>query len=245
MTQLFRDMRLYGHVSVFLLAVTVLGIDAYLAGIFLPHLHPDFTIFALIVPSLTIVAFLILNSWSRPLMEAIVFFILGVLWLTMGAWSADILGNTQCDTLGGQRTPTKSGSISAKAICYEMKVIEAFSWMSFCLFTIFLWILITLTARAKAFGRYGAWFEPIFELPWFGQYPGGEGSVGSPGSRYNYAYPAASPMGGYPGHAYPTNPQMVNGGYVVSQQPGHSVVIQPQHGGPPVVTQVPGMVQSV
>ncbi|EKM59067.1 uncharacterized protein PHACADRAFT_249255 [Phanerochaete carnosa HHB-10118-sp] len=240
MTQLFRDMRLYGHVFVFLLAVTVLGIDAYLASIFLPNLHPDFTIFALVVPSLTILIFFILNSWSRPIMEAIATFILGVLWLTMGAWSTDILGNIQCDTLGGQRTPTKSGSISAKSYCYEMKVIEAFSWMNFCLFTIFLWILITLTSRAKAFGRYGAWYEPIFELPWFGQYPGNES--GGPPGRYNYAYPAGSPA--YPGHAYPTNPQMSNGGYVVSQQPGHSVVIQPQHGGPPVVTQVPGIVQS-
>lgn len=37
---------------------------------------------------------------------------------------------------------------------------------------IFLWILITLTTRAQAMGRQYAWSEPIFELPWFGQYPG-------------------------------------------------------------------------
>lgn len=43
---------------------------------------------------------------------------------------------------------------------------------------------------------------------------------------------------------YPAQPQMVNGGYVVSQQPGHSVVIQPSAHGPPMVTQVPGMVNS-
>lgn len=65
---------------------------------------------------------------------------------------------------------------------------------------------------------------------------------GTPG-RYNYAYPAGAPMG-YQMPAYP-QPQMMNGGNVVMQQPGHSVVIQPQHGGPPMVTQVPGVVQSV
>lgn len=244
MTQLFRDMRLYGHTSVFLLAVTVLGIDAYLASVFLPDLHEDFTIFALVVPSLTILAFLLLNAWSQPIYEAIALFILGVLWLAMGAWSADIIGNVQCDGLGGKRTPTKSGTISAKSYCYEMKVIEAFSWMNFCLFAIFLWILITLASRAKVFGRYGAWFEPIWELPWFGQYPGMEENGGMSPGRYNYAYPAGSPMQ-YPAQAFPVQPQMVNGGYVVSQQPGHSLVIQPQHGRPPVVTQVPGVVQSV
>jgi hypothetical protein len=66
------------------------------------------------------------------------------------------------------------------------------------------------------------------------------GHHGSPG-RYQYAYPAGSPM------SYPTmQPHMVNGGYVVPQQPGHSVVIQPSaHGGAPMITQVPGHVQSM
>lgn len=109
-------------------------------------------------------------------------------------------------------------------------------------------MLVTLTARAKAFGRYGAWFEPVWELPWFGQYPGGfEEGAGSPG-RYGYAYPAGAPMGypggGMPMQPYSAQPQLVNGGYMVSQQPGHSVVIQPSAHGPPVVTQVPGMVSS-
>ncbi|GJE84023.1 hypothetical protein PsYK624_000970 [Phanerochaete sordida] len=236
-------MRMYGHAAVFVLAVVVLGIDAYLANIFLPDLHEDFTIFGLIVPSLTILACFLLNAWSLPIVEFATLFVLGVLWLAMGAWSVDIIGNVQCDGLGGQRTATKTGTISAKAYCYEMKVIEAFSWMSFCLFAIFLWILITLTSRAKAFGRYGAWFEPIWELPWFQQYPGADEGGASPG-RYHYAYPAGSPMQ-YPGQMhYPVQQQVVNGGYVVSQQPGHSVVIQPQHGRPPVVTQVPGVVQS-
>ncbi|THG95810.1 hypothetical protein EW026_g5916 [Hermanssonia centrifuga] len=129
-----------------------------------------------------------------------------------------------------------------------MRVIEAFSWMLFALFVIFLWIVITLTSRAQAMGRPYAWSEPIFELPWFGQYPGmPESGYGSPGQHY--AYPAGSPQMGYPGfqpgmqQGY--QPGMVNGGYVVSQQPGHSVVIQPGRGGQaPTITQVPGMVTS-
>lgn len=251
MTQLFRDMRIAGHVVVVLFAITVLGIDAYFASIFLPNLHKDFVIFALVVPSLTILTFLILNQWSQPIVEGSCIFVLGVLWLAMGAWSADIIGNVQCDAIASSsRMATKSGTVSNKAYCYEMKVIEAFSWMNFVLLAIFLWILITLTSRAKVFGRYRAWFEPILELPWFGQYPGGYEDQGSQG-RYSYAYPAGSPMQ-YPGGMmpgmqqpqYPMQPQMVNGGYVVSQQPGHSVVIQPNAHGPPMVTQVPGMVTS-
>lgn len=246
---------MYGHVVVVLFAVTVLGIDAYLASIFLPNLHRDFTIFALVVTSLTILTFLVLNQWSQPITEFVCMFVLAVLWLGMGAWSADIIGNVQCDAIeSSSRTQTKSGSVSSKAYCYEMKVIEAFSWMNFVLLAVFIWILIALTSRAKVFGRYRAWFEPVWELPWFGQYPGGMEQIdGSPG-RYNYAYPAGSPMG-YPGgmpmqqpfpqQPFSQQPQLVNGGYLVSQQPGHSVVIQPNAHGAPMVTQVPGMVTSV
>lgn len=118
---------------------------------------------------------------------------------------------------------------------------------------IFLWILITLTTRAQAMGRQYAWSEPIFELPWFGQYPGmpanmyGQGA-GMPGMPWQggYAYPGYPSPGPYtPGPMPQMAPQMVNGGYVVSQQPGHSVVIQPNSRGQhPTITQVPGMVTS-
>ena len=93
---------------------------------------------------------------------------------------------------------------------------------------IFLWILITLTTRAQAMGRIYAWTEPIFELPWFGQYPGWPGSYYA--ANQGYAYPA-----GYPQPMYPqTN------GNVIQQQPGYSVVIRPGQS----VTQVPGVVAS-
>lgn len=248
MTQLFTSLRTYGFVAILLLSATVLGLAAYLASVFLPNLHQDFTIFAIIIPSLTIISFLVILSWSQPRFDVVFLFVLGVLWLTMGAWSADILGGTQCDALGGQKVPTKDGSISAKSYCYEMRVIEAFSWMLFSLFVIFLWILISLTTRAQALGRPYAWSEPIVELPWFGQWPGwSEGENGG-----GYAYPAGS----YPGTPYRGGGQMpmgyggqpatvMSGGYVVQQNPGHSVVIQPgANGQAPVITQVPGIVSS-
>ncbi|KAI0921853.1 hypothetical protein AcW1_004284 [Taiwanofungus camphoratus] len=154
----------------------------------------------------------------------------------MAAWTTDIMGSTQCDALGGETTPTKNGNISTKSWCYEMKVIEAFSWMIFCLFAIFLWILIALTSRARVLGHPFAWAEPIFELPWFGELPGWPGPYGNAAVGGQMPYP----MGVYPngGMGY------ANGGYVVQQNPGHSVVIQQGAGGP-TITQVPGSVSSV
>ncbi|KAI0081813.1 hypothetical protein K474DRAFT_1613063 [Panus rudis PR-1116 ss-1] len=228
MTQLFRDMRTYGFVTILLLSATVLGIAAYFGSIFLPNLHRDFTIFAIVVPSLTILLFITILSWSQPRVDAIVLFVLGVLWLAMGAWSADIMGSTQCDALTNQTVPTKGGTVSARAYCYEMRVVEAFSWMNFCLFAIFFWILLALTTRSKTLGRPFAWSEPIVELPWFGEWPGWPAD-----SRYPGAY------GGYPTVA-PGGAVYGPGGYVIQQAPGHQVMIQPGvNGAPPTVTQVP------
>ncbi|PCH41207.1 hypothetical protein WOLCODRAFT_89104 [Wolfiporia cocos MD-104 SS10] len=242
MTQLFKEMRLYGfgeysptgpsylradHCDFTSYDPLAVNYSARHCRIFGQH---DFGIFSLIVPSLTILIFLIIIGWSAPRTEAIALFILGVLWLAMGAWSTDIIGNTQCDALGNARIATKNGTMSSKSYCYLMKVIEAFSWMTFCLYAIFLWILIALTSRARAFGRPLAWAEPIFELPWFGELPGWPYS-GAPGM-----YPAGAYAQGMP---YP--PQLVNGQYLVQQMPGHSVMIQPGAvGGMPAVTQVPG-----
>ncbi|GBE79457.1 hypothetical protein SCP_0206570 [Sparassis crispa] len=222
-------MRLYGFITIILLAATVLGLSAYLGSILLPNYQHDFGIFAIFVPSFTILIFLLIITWSSPRTEAFCLFILGALWLAMGAWTTDITGNVQCDALGNQRTSTSKGTMSAKSYCYEMKVIEAFSWMIFCLYAIFLWILISLTTRARVLGRPFAWAEPIFELPWFGELPGW------PAGGYGNI-----PLGGYGYPMAPYPPQMVNGGYVVQQNPGHSVVIQQGAGQMPTITQIPG-----
>jgi len=142
-----------------------------------------------------------------------------------------------------------------------MKTVEAFSWISMALFTISAILLIALTTRAHALGRPFIWQEPISEIPWFGEYPGQEyDEEGRPVFNPRYYQPAmyqAGSPGAGPGQGYPypgmssmgmpvsQQPMVLpnNGGYVVQQQPGHSIVIQPNANGQPTVTQIPGIVQ--
>jgi len=225
MTVRFGNNRLIFYVIVFILSGTVLGLAAHFANIFLPSLHKDFSIFSLVVPSFTIFIFLLTLQWAQPRSEAIVLFVLWTLWLAMGAWSTDIIGNVQCDSLGGTRTATKSGDTNAQPICYEMKVIQAFSWMLFVLFTLAGITLAALVNQAEKYGRHNMWAEPIRELPWFGEAPG----------FYNTSGPQY-PQTAYSQYQYP----MQGGNGQVMQLPGHQVIIQPGiNGQPPMVTQVP------
>jgi len=243
MTVLFRDLRCYGFVAVMLLSATVLGISAYFASIFLPDLHHDFTIYALIPPSWTIFIFLVLLISSTPRADAIFLFISDILWLTLASWSTDSIGYTQCDALGNTRTSTKHGTISARSYCDLSKVIEAFSWATFCLLTLYFIFVVTLASRSVAMGRPDIWRENIIELPWFGQAPG------YPGVPYS-AYPSQYGSRGYPGQYPQYQQQQYQAGYPTTyggsgfvQQPGHSLVIQPgANGGAPTVQQVPTMV---
>ncbi|KAF9221979.1 hypothetical protein BS17DRAFT_709554 [Gyrodon lividus] len=222
MTILFTNLRLVAYISVFCLSGTVLGLAAHFANLFLPTINHDFTIFSLVVPSATIFLFILLIQFAQPIVEVTAHFILGVLWLALGAWSADIIGYVQCDVLGGLKTPTNNGTMSAQTYCYEMKVIEALSWCIFVMFAFFFVIVIALTTRAVVLGRVYAWREHISQLGWFGEWP---------------AYPTPYAHGPYP-HPYGIPQQMV--GNYVQQAPGHSIVIQPGvHGGPAMVTQVP------
>ncbi|KAF8204988.1 hypothetical protein BJ912DRAFT_939933 [Pholiota molesta] len=222
MTVRFGNNRLGFYIAVFILSGTVLGLAANFANIFLPHLHPNFIIFALVVPSVTIFAFLLTLQWATPQTEAITLFILGVFWLSMGAWSTDVIGPLQCDALGGQKTAAKNGGqTNFQAYCYEMKVIQAFSWALFIMFVFALW--------AERFGRYRIWHEPIRELPWFGEMPGYYNTHAQGGGAPMMGYP---PAGGYgpPGFPY---------GYP-HPNPGHSIMIQPgMNGAPPTITQIP------
>ncbi|KAG2348922.1 hypothetical protein BDR05DRAFT_902708 [Suillus weaverae] len=224
MTVLFVNMRRIGYLFAFMLSAAVLGLTANFARLFLPHINRDFTIFALIPPSATIFAFLWIMQFSQPVVEVTLHFFTGILWLVMGAWSADIIGYVQCYPLQGQQLTTK-GSISLRSYCYEMKVVEALSWALFVLFTIFFIILVTLTSRAVLYGRYYAWREHISQLGWFGELPGYPTEA---------IYPRAPMYGGY-GQPYP-----MTGGYHIQQMPGHSVVVQPGiNGGQPIVTHMP------
>lgn len=222
MTVRFGNHRLGFYLFTLALSGVVLGLAANFASIFLPDYHRDFTIFALIVPSLTILTFLIQLQWAQPQTEAISLIILCILWLTEASWATDIIGNVQCDSLKGQHIPTIGGQTSFQAYCYKMKTIQAFSWALFCAFVIAIIILFQLVYQAERFGRWQIWSEPIRELGWFGEMPG----------YYNAPYSTypQSPGGGYP--YFPGPMPMV--------QPGSSIIIQPGiNGAPPTVTQVP------
>ncbi|CAK5275612.1 unnamed protein product [Mycena citricolor] len=224
MTVRFTTYRMGFYVAVFLLAGTVLGLDAHFAGIFLPHLHPDFTIFALLIPSMTIFAFLLLLNFSQPRIEVPVIFVLWALWLAMGAWSTDIIGPLQCDALTTETMPTRSGQIRQREYCYEMKVIQAFSWMIFVMFSFAFGILLSLVQQAERFGRVNIWEEPIQELGWFHEMPG----------YYNSHQQPMMPAYSYPqGYGYQM-PQV----YVQNPQQGAAWAIQTGPNGP-TVTQVP------
>jgi len=222
MTVRFANYRLTFFISVCLLSGTVLGLAAHFAAIFLPSLHAGFTIFALVVPSLTLFILLSTLQWSQPRIEAIVLFVLWAIWLAMGSWSTDIIGSIQCDALGGQRTATKNGSISGRSYCYEMKVIQAMSWMVFVLCSFAFIILLQLITQAQRFGRWNIWNEPVQELGWYGEFPGYYNRTTQPMVQFPY-YQGYAPYG------------YVQPG---AQQPGQSIVIQPSVNGP-TVTQIP------
>jgi hypothetical protein len=50
---------------------------------------------------------------------------------------------------------------SSQAFCYEMKVVQAFSWALFIGSVLALYVLFTLVGLAQRFGRYYIWSEPI------------------------------------------------------------------------------------
>jgi len=234
MTVRFGNNRLGFYIAVFILSGVVLGLAANFATIFLPNLRKGFTIFALIVPSVTILTFLLTIQWAQPQTEAVTLFILGILWLAMGAWATDVIGPLQCDSLTGQRTPSKNGETNFQTFCYEVKVIQAISWALFAMFAIAFGILLQLVTLAQQHGRYKIWSEPIRELPWYGETPGYY-NTGTYGSNGHYP-PSAGGYGSPGGYGYPAPYQ----GGMPLPNPGHSIIIQPgMNGAPPTITQVP------
>ncbi|KAF8739249.1 hypothetical protein AX14_010412 [Amanita brunnescens Koide BX004] len=221
MTFRFVAYRIGFYVAVFLLSGTVLGLAAHFATLFPSGAHHNFTIFALVVSSLNILLFLLSVQWALPRTEVIELSILAALWLAMGAWSGDIIGFIQCDGLGGQSIATKSGFTSYQGYCYEMKVIQAFSWMTFVLIAFAIIVLMQLATQAQMYGRYNIWLEPIRELPWFGEAPGYY-------NTYTNQYPQTQMV--YP---YPT---MIPGMQPVT--PGHTMFIQPGINGQATITQL-------
>ncbi|KAF8484294.1 hypothetical protein JB92DRAFT_3029854 [Gautieria morchelliformis] len=224
--RLFTLIRIWAYMAVIASSTVVLGLSANFASKFLPSLHRDFAIFSLVAPSFTIVVLILMLLRSQPRLDVLLTFIMAVFWLTMGAWSVDIIGHVECFALGSQRMPiANGGTMSAQQYCREMKAIEAFSWANFVVLISAFLLLIVLTTRVQSLGRHHAWAQSISDLPWFGEMH--EAYDGQP---YGYGYPQPYP------------PQA---GYVVHQQPGHSVLIQQGQGGhAPNIQQVAGTVVS-
>ncbi|KZW04030.1 hypothetical protein EXIGLDRAFT_716047 [Exidia glandulosa HHB12029] len=228
---LFQGIRLSAYAAVIVSSIVVLGIAAHFGTIFLPNLHFDMVVFALIVPTVTLVILFIVMLRSQPRIDIFALFILAALWLSLGAYATDFIGHVECFALGNQRTPTKNGgSTSARGYCYELKVIEAFSWANFAILTLAFIVLLMLIIRVLAHGRQTIWRESISELPWFGQY----GQPGQPIYAAGYAY------GGQP--YYQAQPNYGYGGYAPNihmAPPGQSMLVQPHPGGPPTITPIP------
>lgn len=265
MTWLFTNIRLGLYTFQGMLAGTVLGLSGYFASIFLPHLHSGYTIYSLVVAGLTmlaIIAFLTLTHALTPRVEVIILFILSILWLTLSAWTVDrrdFLGPlSDCESWGNETmlTNSETKTFSSYQYCNEMRVIEAFSWVLFGVFLIFLLIVASLTSTAvDRGGRPYAWREPMIELPWYGEWPGYSGGFGSMYPTMLMPDGGVMPGGYMPGGVVQpmsaagpisTVPVLQNGGYVVQQQPGYSMVITPGlNGQAPTIQQLPGPVSTM
>lgn len=252
----FSKLRL-GFFAIFIIAAAVvLGLTISLNGrLSTTDLH-DFLLFSLVVSIFTIVILLLISQRSQPRIDAVVLFILAALWLTMGAYSQDIIGHQLCYGLRGQTIPAKNDTtMSAESYCRQMKTILAFSWASFVFLTIwFIWMINTVN-NMHGRGDRDIWSAPISDVT---LYPDGPDS-GPRQEKYMYptdpTYPPASshasipPPGQthvyYPNSPYPSSPYP-NGSsssrhhpQVIQQHPGHSVIIRNGQ-----VTQVPGSVVS-
>lgn len=216
------------YVTLFALAAVGLGIAANLTNLFL-NTHHDFLIYSLVPPSFMILMILGLLMKSRPPIDLVLLFIADILWLALGAYSADVIGFVQCDTLGGQTIVTSiGGAYSSQSYCYQMKTIEAIAWAEFGLITITFWVILAVTLAAVTQGK-NAFEMDIDDLEWVltpqggGQY----GYTGVPGGQ-PYTYGA---YGNYP--QYYANGSSGGAG-------GGGTIAQGQYYGQPVVVQQPG-----
>jgi len=148
---------------------------------------------------------------SQPRFDVMAIAILCILWLALGAYSADIISYVQCETLAGERKPTSNGgSYPAIAWCREIKSIMAFSFATFGVLLVCLLILLALIIRLHAQGQRDIWAASVSEVPWFGQLREARGD----------------PYVMYPGLPPPGPPVRQYSGNVVYQQPGHDVIIE-------------------
>ncbi|KAG8786795.1 hypothetical protein FRC12_016236 [Ceratobasidium sp. 428] len=231
---------------VFAGAGVVLGICANLATHFLSTGLHDFLLFSLVVSALTIVVFILLAIRSQPRIDVIVLFILVALWLTMGAYSQDVVGQQFCYSLKGQTIPAKNDTtFSAENYCRQMKTVLAFSWANFVFLILALIGLLTVALKLYARGERDIWQNSMSDIELFQ-----EKELPKPPAPAEYLPPPPAPSNSGSGSGsgkgshtfiyYPGSNSAPAQHQVIQQQPGHSVII---HNGQ--VTQVPGSVTSV
>ncbi|KAB5595591.1 hypothetical protein CTheo_1052 [Ceratobasidium theobromae] len=147
----------------------VLGICANLTTHFLPTgLRSPLKV----ASTLTIVAFILLALRSQPRIDAVVLFVLTVLWLTMGAYSQDVIGHQFCYALKGQNIPAKNNTtFSAENYCRQMKTVLAFSWANFVFLSLSLIGLLTLVIKIYARGDQDIWANSMSDVTIFTEKP--------------------------------------------------------------------------
>ncbi|CAE6523119.1 unnamed protein product [Rhizoctonia solani] len=198
---LFNRLRLCLFAIVFAAASVVLGICAYLTSRLISTGIHDFLIFSLVASGFTIVVLVLLALRSQPRIDAVVLFILVVLWLTMGAYSQDLIGHQFCYSLRGQTIPAKNdGTMSAENYCRRMKTVLAFSWANFVFLTLWLVGLLALIIKIYARGNRDIWGNSMSDVTIFtespiikpGEFPVGTGTSlpTAPGQTFVY-YPTA------------------------------------------------------
>ncbi|TFK25137.1 hypothetical protein FA15DRAFT_703991 [Coprinopsis marcescibilis] len=219
MTTRVRNYRLGFYVLASILSAVVVGLGARLVNNFASGESGRlgaFSVFTIVVAALSIVWFVASVQWSRTRTEAIMYFILGALWLALAALTTDIMGDNECVTESGENT------------CGMIRAIQVISWILFALFVIAFVTLLQLISQARTYGFPHVWGLPIQELPWFGEVRNGYGA--------HSATPPVPAMAGYPqNHVYPQQQQV----YPAYPTDTGTTIIQPGvNGGPPMVTRV-------
>jgi len=207
MTNTFLIVRWSAYAWCIVCAISVLAISAHQASLFIDQwAQRPYIIYALVCSIMTILGLGALCLRSQPRLDVIGIAVFTILWLALGAYTTDIIGYVQCETLVGERKVTDSGgSFSSMAWCRELKAIMAFSYVTFGILLISLIILLALMITLHARGQYGMWRYSMSDVPWFGVYGDREGGI---------PYPMVPP---------PAQRQYT--GNVVYQQPGHDVII--------------------
>ncbi|KAF8341382.1 uncharacterized protein EI90DRAFT_1729629 [Cantharellus anzutake] len=178
------------------------------------RLLEDFLIFSMVASAFTIVALILLALRSQPRIELVMMWTLAVLWVAMGAYTTDIIGHVECDSLEGTVPAARGRRYSYRRYCREVKAIEAFSWTNFGLFALFFLLLLRLILQYSARGYKAIWSASVSELGWFDEELQGNGAP-----QYYQTVPAGGQTYTYP------NVTTFGNSQPVYQLPGHSVVI--------------------